>query len=318
MADSVKVFLPLVIAGATGVGKTAVALEVARELGGEIISADSMQVYRGLDIGTAKATAKERAEIPHHLIDIRNLTEGFDAAAFVSEAGKAMLEITGRGRVPVFCGGTGLYLKAWLEGLGEAPASNPILRAELESLGISDLLAELERLDPKTYKNIDRQNKRRLVRAVEVIRLSGKPFSEQRAGWGGEVRPVLGFGLERESVDLHSRIERRVEAMFESGLVAEARQFLPQFRQNRTASQAIGYRQLLDYFEGKTDLKATVEAVKIKTRQFSKRQRTWFKRQMQLEWISIGREGNLTEIAREIARSYRKWIEGRWNASNGS
>jgi tRNA dimethylallyltransferase len=300
--------LPLLIAGATGVGKTAVALEVARELGGEIISADSMQVYRGLDIGTAKATPKERAEIPHHLIDIRDLSEGFDAAAFVAEAEKAVREITGRGRIPIFCGGTGLYLKSWLEGLGEAPASSAVLRAEVENLQTAELLAELERLDPKLYGGIDQKNRRRVVRAVEVIRLSGKPFSEQRAGWGGEVRAVLGFGLERQSVDLHARIECRVDAMFADGLVAEARELLPELKQNRTVAQAIGYRQLFDYFDGKTDLRATVEAVKIKTRQLSKRQRTWFKRQLELEWISVGQEGDVVEIGKEIATRYRKRI----------
>jgi tRNA dimethylallyltransferase len=301
--------LPLVIAGATGVGKTAVALEVARELGGEIISVDSMQVYRGLDIGTAKASAKEREEIPHHLIDIRDLTEGFDAASFVSEADKAVLEISARRGIPIFCGGTGLYLKSWLEGLGVAPASDVVLRAELETVQTCDLLAELERLDPKMYRSIDQKNRRRVVRAIEVIRVSGKPFSEQRADWGGEIRPVLGFGLERESTDLHARIERRVDAMFADGLVAEAREVLPQLRQNRTVAQAIGYRQLLDYFDGKIDLRTAVEAVKIKTRQFSKRQRTWFKGQIQLEWISLRPEGGVVEIAREIARRYRKRIE---------
>jgi tRNA dimethylallyltransferase len=177
-----------VIAGATGVGKTAIALEVARELGGEIISVDSMQVYRGLDIGTAKATAKEREEIPHHLIDIRDLCEGFDAAAFVREADQAVIGISERGHVPVFCGGTGLYLKAWLEGLGEAPPSDTGVRAELESLPSGDLLAELERLDPKTYGIIDRENRRRVVRAVEVIRLTGKPFSEQRTWFKRQMR----------------------------------------------------------------------------------------------------------------------------------
>ena len=300
-----KTPLPLVIAGATGVGKTAIALEVARQLGGEIISVDSMQVYRGLDIGTAKATANEREEIPHHLIDIRDLREGFDAAAFVREAEQALVGISERGHVPIFCGGTGLYLKAWLEGLGEAPASDANLRMELETLPISDLLAELERQDPKTYRNIDRENRRRVVRAIEVIRLTGKPFSEQRADWGGEVRPFFGVGLERESADLFSRIGRRVDEMFERGLVAEALGVLLQLRENRTAAQAIGYRQLIDHFDGKMDLPATVELVKIKTRQFSKRQRTWFKRQMRLEWIALDQNAKVQEIAGQIVKRFR-------------
>jgi tRNA dimethylallyltransferase len=300
----VKTALPLVIAGATGVGKTAIALEVARKLGGEIISVDSMQVYRGLDIGTAKATAKEREEIRHHLIDVCDLSEGFDAASFVKKADQAVIEIGERGHVPIFCGGTGLYLSAWLEGLGEAPASDTGLRAELESLPIADLLAELERLDPKTYGIIDRENRRRVIRAVEVVRLTGKPFSEQRAEWGGEVRPYFGVGLERERVDLHGRIERRVDEMFERGLVAEARGVLPQLRQNRTAAQAIGYRQLIDHFDGKMDLPAALELVKIKTRQFSKRQRTWFKRQMRLDWIALDEGAKVPDIAEQIVKRF--------------
>lgn len=298
--------MPLVIAGATGVGKTAIALEVAKALGGEIISADSMQVYRGLDIGTAKATKPEREEIPHHLIDIRDLTEGFDAAAFVREAEQALIAIGERGQVPIFCGGTGFYLKAWLEGLGAAPASNSGLRAELEGLPMDDLRAELERFDPKTYEIIDRENRRRLVRAVEVIRLTGTPFSEQRADWGGQSRPFFGIGLEREPLDLHGRIERRVDKMFERGLVGETRGVLPRLRENRTAAQAIGYRQLIDHFDGKIDLPRLIDLVKIKTRQFSKRQRTWFKGQMRLEWIVLGREESLGDTAGEIVRRYRK------------
>ncbi len=143
-----------------------------------------MQVYRGLDIGTAKPSAVERKKIPHHLIDICDLTENFDAAQFIRLAQKAVEEIQSRNKTPIFCGGTGLYFKAFLSGLGEAPATNPELRAELEAASFEALLYELKERDPAAYEKIDKQNPRRVIRAVEVIRLTGKPFSAQRARWG--------------------------------------------------------------------------------------------------------------------------------------
>src|SRR6185312_2112571 len=171
------------LAGPTAVGKSEIALLLAEKMGGDIISVDSMQVYRGLDIGTAKPSAAERTRVPHHLIDVVDLTEAFDAAQFVRRAVAAVAEIQSRGRVPIFCGGTGLYFKAFLEGLGDTPPADEKLRAELESAPLSELLAELAEKDPPTYEKIDRQNPRRVIRAIEVIRLTGKPFSAQRAAW---------------------------------------------------------------------------------------------------------------------------------------
>src|SRR5271165_6776860 len=171
---------PIFIAGPTAVGKSEIALLLAEKIGGEIISADSMQVYRGLDIGTAKPSPAERARVPHHLIDICDLTENFDAAKFIRLAQKAVDEIQARNKTPIFCGGTGLYFKAFLSGLGEAPATNPELRAELEAASFEALLHELRERDPAAYEKIDKQNLRRVIRAVEVIRLTGKKFSEQR------------------------------------------------------------------------------------------------------------------------------------------
>ena len=193
-------------------GKSAIALALAEKIGGEIITADSMQVYRGLDIGTAKPTAEERARVPHHLIDVCDLHEAFDAAQFIRLAQRAVEEIQSRGRTPVFCGGTGLYFKAFLEGLGEAPATNPELRAELEAAPFEALLRELRERDPAAYEKIDKQNPRRVIRAVEVIRLSGKKFSEQRAEWKSEdpsPKSEVIFSLTRQSDDLHKRINSR-------------------------------------------------------------------------------------------------------------
>jgi len=219
--------LPLILlAGPTAVGKSEVALLVAEKIGAEIVSVDSMQVYRGLDIGTAKPSPAERARVPHHLIDICDLTENFDAAQFVRRAQKAVAEIQARNHVPIFCCGTGLYFKAYLSGLGEAPATNPELRAELEAASFEALLHELRERDPAAYAQIDKQNPRRVIRAVEVIRLTGKKFSEQRAEWKvqGAVPIRANFYCHtRPPTDLHARINARVDAMFARGLVNETR-----------------------------------------------------------------------------------------------
>ena len=282
---------PIFIAGPTAAGKSEIALALAEQLGGEIISADSMQVYRGLDIGTAKPSPAERARVPHHLIDICNLTESFDAAQFIRLAQKAVAEIQSRGRVPVFCGGTGLYFKALLSGLGEAPSANPELRDELEAASFESLLGELRERDPEAYEKIDKQNPRRVIRAVEVIRLTGKKFSEQRAEWkaeGGKRKAENFFCINRPPADLHARINARVDAMFARGLVDETRELLRRgLEQNKTAMQAIGYRQVAEHLRGEHPLAETIEQVKIRTRQFAKRQLTWFRRQLDPEWIEL-------------------------------
>jgi tRNA dimethylallyltransferase len=284
---------PILLAGPTAVGKSTVALALAERIGGEIVSVDSMQVYRGLDLGTAKPSPAERARVPHHLIDVVELTEPFDAARFVALARRAVAEIQSRGRVPILCGGTGLYFKAFLAGLGESPPADPKLRAELEAAPLAELLRELEERDPATFARIDRQNPRRVIRAVEVIRLTGQPFSSQRAPWDtvGTRSTVfqtspLSFGLSRAPGDLRTRIDARVEQMFRRGLVEETKRLLERgLAQNRTALQAIGYRQVVEHLRGQRPLAATIELVKSKTRQFARRQMTWFRRQLQLDWI---------------------------------
>jgi tRNA dimethylallyltransferase len=285
---------PVFIAGPTAVGKSEIALRLAERAGGEIISVDSMQVYRGLDIGTAKPSAAERARVPHHLVDIRDLNESFDAAQFIRLAQKAVEEIRSHGRVPIFCGGTGLYFKAFLSGLGEAPAANPELRTELEAMPFEALLSELREGDPAAYEKIDKQNPRRVIRAVEVIRLTGKKFSEQRAEWksekaeSGKRKAENLFCLARQPADLHARINARVDEMFRRGLVEETRELLQRgLEQNQTAMQAIGYRQVVEHLRGERTLTETIELVKQRTRQFAKRQLTWFRRQLDPVWIEL-------------------------------
>ena len=299
---------PIFIVGPTAVGKSAVALASAEQLNGEIISVDSMQVYRGLDIGTAKPTPDERARVPHHLIDVVDLTEPFDAAKFCELAHIATKDIQERGHRPIFCGGTGLYLKAYLQGLGDAPPSDETVRAALEQVPLPELLNELAEADPLTFSRIDRQNPRRVIRALEVIRITGKPYSQQRADWdaksqnpgchtSGQV-----IGITRATEDLRRRIDMRVEEMFRCGLVDETKRLLSHgLEQNRTAMQAIGYRQVVEHLRGERSLAETVELVKTKTRQFAKRQMTWFRGQMAVHWLEAHSETKPSDIARQIA-----------------
>jgi tRNA dimethylallyltransferase len=264
---------PIFIAGPTACGKTAVATEVAIKKGGEIISVDSMQVYCGLEIGTAKPTEEERAAVKHHLVDAIEMDEAYDAAKFVELTAAVIDKIT----QPVFCGGTGLYFQAWLEGLGASPGGDPNVRAELEGIETEALLQELQRKDPETHAKIDAQNRRRIVRAVEVIRLTGRPFSAQRAEWSGKA-PQNFFVLSRERDDLRKRINARVEAMFKAGLVTETCSLRSALKANAVARQALGYRQVIEHLQGERDLPATVARVKSRTWQFAKRQNTWFRK----------------------------------------
>jgi tRNA dimethylallyltransferase len=276
-----------------------------------------MQVYRGLDIGTAKPSPADRARVPHHLIDICDLTESFDAAQFARLAHRAVAEIQSRGRVPILCGGTGLYFKAFLEGLGEAPSADAKLRAELEATPLENLLAELRERDPAAYEKIDKKNPRRVIRAVEVIRLTGKPFSAQQSRWGetkvGSSRcddrtaqravptNINFFCFSRSPADLHARINARVDAIFARGLVDETRELLKRgLAQNKTAMQAIGYRQVVEHLRGERSLAETIELVKIRTRQFAKRQLTWFRAQKNLKWIELQPEELLEKVATDL------------------
>jgi tRNA dimethylallyltransferase len=284
------------IAGPTAVGKSEIAVALAKKLGGEIISVDSMQVYRGLDIGTAKPDAAARRKIPHHLIDVCDLTEPFDAAQFVQLASCAVAEIRSRNKIPIFCGGTGLYFKAFLDGLGEAPAADPKLRAELEATPLEQLVEELRQRDPEALEKIDARNPRRVIRALEVVRTAGKSLCALRADWPGqdatrETRQAARnrFHLfTRSADDLRQRIHVRVEEMFRRGLVTETRALLGRgLAGNRTAMQAIGYRQAVEHLRGERDLAETIEVVKIRTRQFAKRQLTWFRRYGKGQWMEL-------------------------------
>jgi tRNA dimethylallyltransferase len=300
----------LLLAGPTAVGKSELALLLAEKLNGELVSVDSMQVYRGMDIGTAKPSLAERARISHHLIDILDITEAFDAARFIRLATASIQEIQSRGKTAILCGGTGFYFAALLGGLGTAPPANEVLRGELIATPLADLLSELSRTDPATFAAIDRQNPRRVVRAIEVIRLTGKPFSQQRSAWASssslaQKYPPL-FFLSRPPAELHRRIEARVDRMFQQGLVEETRQLLPLgLDQNRTAAQALGYRQVIEHVRGDRGLLETIELVKLRTRQFAKRQITWFKKQPGCKPVDLLPDESLPLIAARLTSEWQ-------------
>ena len=290
------------ITGATASGKSALAMRLANTLGGEIISVDSMQVYCGLNIGTAKPSSQEQNEIQHHLIDVAQLSEAFDAAQFVSLAQQALKLIWKRGRVPIFCGGTGLYFRALIEGLGESPPGDESLRDELAQMPIESLVTELSIKDPEAAKQVDLKNSRRLLRAIEVIRLTGRPYSEQRIGWNNvDKAPQNLFCISRDVDVLNQRIHKRVDEMFNQGLVEETQTLIKKgLRNNRNACQALGYRQVLDLLDGKLDLENVVHQVKTKTRQFAKRQRSWFRNQMKCKFLEWSDEENLNSFSEQL------------------
>jgi tRNA dimethylallyltransferase len=293
----------LFLVGPTAVGKSAVALELAGRLDAEIVSADSMQVYRGMDIGTAKPTPEERALVPHHLIDLCEVGDVFDTRQFVELASQAMVGIHSRGKVALVAGGTGLYVRALRHGLFEGPPRNEKLRTHLESLNAEQLFEELQRVDPLTAGRIDRHNPRRLVRALEVFHETGRPIRELQTQWsklpahGGA--PII--GLTRDRADLNARIERRIDQQVAAGWVREVRNLLTRgLEKNTTAMQAAGYREMVAHVRGKQSLAEAVALVKTRTRQLAKRQLTWFRREPQVDWIEIKGEESALQTAKRV------------------
>lgn len=296
------------LTGATASGKTAVGLELAEALGGEILSLDSMAVYRGMDIGTAKPHADERARVPHHLIDLRDPHEEFSVAEYLDAAERACRDVMGRGKTPLFVGGTPLYLKCLLRGLFEGPAADWDLRRELEEdllrVGVEALHQRLELVDPVAASTIHRNDARRVVRALEVFRATGQPISHQQLEFD-DARPAEScrvFVLRRERGDQHARIEARVEAMMREGLVEEVRRLTAGGRTlGRSAGQAVGYREALEHLAGAHDLPTTVERIQARTRRFAKRQGTWFRSLAECRFVDAAPEESAAEIAERIA-----------------
>jgi tRNA dimethylallyltransferase len=266
------------LVGPTAVGKSGLAVEIARRCNAEIIGADAFQVYRGLEILTAAPGADLREKVPHHLIGEILLGERFDAARYREMALARAAEIESRGRRVLIVGGTGLYVRALTHGLAELPEADPELRRKLNALTLPELQEMYAPLDPAGFERIDSKNRRRLIRAIEVSTLAGVPFSSLREDWSGQpaTPPAQGISLERDREDLYTRIDARVRRMFDEGVVEEIRQA---GEPGETAAQAIGYSEIRDLLAGKTSVEACIAAIQQRTRRYAKRQLTWLRRE---------------------------------------
>ena len=262
---------------------------------GEIVSCDSVQVYRGLDIGSAKPTPEQQRGVVHHLIDLIEPTERFSVSDWLTRAEAAIHEIRDRERIPIVVGGTHLYVKAFLEGLFAGPDPDPGLRAELEAMDPNERRAELERVDPEAAERIHRNDHRRTIRAIEIHRLTGRPISALQEQWdrGAARRDCVLVGVEWPTGAINRRINARVGTMIDRGLVGEARQLWETDRLGPTAGEALGYKQLAAHFRGDCSLDQAIERIKIETRRFGKNQRTWLRRLRQPPgsvWIDASAE----------------------------
>lgn len=283
----------IVVVGPTAVGKTELSLKLAEELNGEIISGDSMQVYKTLDIGTAKATKKEQELIKHHLIDIIDVTEDFTVSDFQKYARTMIKDITARGKLPIIVGGSGLYIQSVLydyqfpnEARNEEITKT--LEAEVEKNGIESLYNKLRNIDPEQANKIHPNNHRRVIRAIEIFETTGLTMTEIQSRQ--KVTPLYDttfIGLEMDRSLLYERINNRVDLMLEKGLVQEVEQLYNRVDKNNQALSGIGYKEFIPYFKGEQSLDQCIEILKRNSRRFAKRQSTWFKNQMTIPWYNV-------------------------------
>ena len=264
------------IVGPTATGKSDLAADLACELSAEVVSADAFQVYRGLDLLSAKPNAATLAKVPHHLIGTIPLSEEMNAEKYRRAATRAMDEINSRGKLAIVVGGTGLYIKALTHGLAPMPSADPNLREKLNAMSLNDLRSELAKLDPEGVKNIDTKNRRRVVRALEICLLTGKPASAKRQQWGAQDVCAAGTFLFRDREELYERINQRVESIFKCGVIEEVR---AAGMTSATASQMIGLREIRELLAGKKSLPKCIADIQQSTRRYAKRQLTWFRRQ---------------------------------------
>jgi tRNA dimethylallyltransferase len=281
----------IVICGATATGKSDLAVALAREIDGEVINADSMQLYKGMDIGTAKITLEEQQGVPHHLMDQLDVTEDANVAWYQEKAREKITEVHSRKKNAIIVGGTGLYIKAILDDLN-FPDTDPVVRTELEleyaTKGIGPLFERLEKLDPAAALAIDKANARRVIRALEVIKITGKPFTANLPRKESTRYPdALQFGLVMDRELLGEKISTRVERMWQAGFVAEVESLIEAgITRGTTAQKALGYSQVIAYKEGKISEDEAIEETKRATRQYARRQETWFSRDERIMWIS--------------------------------
>lgn len=306
MTDTTKPLL-IVILGPTAVGKTELSLAIAKKFNGEIISADSRQFYRELNIGTAKPTNEELAAVPHHLINMLSISEDYTAGKFENDAMRVIDRIHGSGKTPILVGGSGLYIKAVLEGLDSLP-SNPNLRAEIEGFyereGLEALQNRLRAVDPVHYSQIDRHNHVRLIRAIEILELSQVKMKDllRTSAKRRNFSPLI-IGLEKPRAALYKAIDNRVDEMMKAGLEAEARRVIA-YKDNQ-ALQTVGYKELFDHFEGEYNLKRAVELIKRNTRHYAKRQMTWLRKVDDINWFTPADQVKIIDLIKSELKARR-------------
>lgn len=299
----------LVIVGATAVGKSRAAFCLAQFLDTEIITADSMQIYKGMDIGTDKPKQGEREAVRHHLVDEVDVSKEYSVATYQKRARSIISDINEQDKLPILVGGTGLYVRAVIDRLIFPPRTAlSQLREELasESEAAGSLFEELQRIDPEAAEKIGPGNTRRVIRALEVIKVTGKPFSSFQGEWPkrDSIYDLLFFGLTLPREELFRRIEERVEGMLSAGLLEETKALLRGGRLSLTAKQALGYRQIVEYLEGKRNWEETVALIKTKTRQYAKRQLTWFRADPRIVWIDLTQDEPVSFICQKVREEW--------------
>jgi tRNA dimethylallyltransferase len=306
----------LAIVGPTASGKTPVSLLLAERLNGEIVSADSRQIYKYLDIGTAKPTPADRARVKHHFIDILELGEEYSAGQFGQEARRVIERMFQRGKLPILVGGSGLYVKAVVDGLFEGPGRDPDVRSRLSEQmgreGVGSLLEALKKVDPSAVASMTEVKPRRLIRALEVYAITGKPISEFHAEQ--ETKPkfkAVQVGLDWKRAELYDRINERVDRMIAGGLVDEVKRLRARgYNRHLNALNTVGYKEVFDYLEGSCSLEDAVRLIKQNTRRYAKRQLTWFRADRRIRWVSMS-AASLSEVAKEIEKIFRRQRRGR-------
>ncbi len=300
----------VVITGTTATGKTELSLKLAEKVNGEIISADSMMVYRYMDIGTAKPTTEERKKVKHYLIDVVNPDENFSAKDFMEHADRAIKKILEKGKVPIIVGGTWLYIQTLLYGLSEAPSGNWKLREELYQKDSKELFKKLKEIDPEYAEKIHENDKKRIVRALEVYILTGTPFStfQKKHSFKNKRYDFIGFNLERERSEIMDRIEKRVFKMIEEGLIEETKKLLDKgYEESITAKQAIGYKELIPYIKKEKQLDEAIQDIIKNTKDFAKRQIRTFRKKKEFTPVNLT-EKSIEEATEEIIKKLNKEV----------
>ena len=301
----------IAIGGPTATGKTALSVALAKRFNGEIISADSMQIYQGLDVGTAKVTPEEMQEVPHHLVGFLPPEQSFSVADFTARAGDVIAQLTHQGKQPFVVGGTGLYITSLLNGIGFAPEkTDPAIRQELQERlqteGAAALYAELEAVDPEYAAKVHPNNTPRVIRALELYRATGRKMSAQREAARPEQKPYRSLCLCltcRDRALLYQRIDTRCDRMMQAGILEEAKLVYDHRDTYRTAAQAIGYKEFFPYFEGTADAETCLTHLKQASRNYAKRQLTWFRRQTDAVWLYL-EDGSLEQQAAERIQEF--------------